>query len=122
MNDSVRRAVAYIAGRAVNGGRASSVYDYAIGKFTNFSGDVSERSVSVYDFDASCHISGSRTGNRLSLYHYGVGGHINVALEKGGKLSGYDFSSGSHFSGTVAKNSVNIYDFGLAKYFNYSLS
>lgn len=121
MNESVRRSVAYIAGRAITGRRASSIYDYSSSKYVNFSGEVSDQRVSVYDFDASCHISGSKARDRFSLYHYGTSGHIDLSLKPQGKFSGFDYGSGSHFDGTVKGKSISLYDYGSGKYFEYSI-
>ncbi|MGH2967382.1 MAG: hypothetical protein ACRDMH_18640 [Solirubrobacterales bacterium] len=57
----------------------------------------------------------------MSLYHYGVGGHIDLKIEEGGRFSGFDYSAGSHFNGAVRGRSVNLYDFGTGQYFNYSI-
>ena len=121
MKTEVRRAVAYVAGRAVTGYRSTSVFDYAAAKYTNFSGDVSESAVSVFDFDARCHFSGSRHADNLSLYHYGVGGHVNLRLEANARFSGYDYSSGSHFNGSVNGRNIQLYDFSEGRFFNYSI-
>jgi hypothetical protein len=121
VNASVRRAVAYIAGRAVSGRRASSAYDFSSGKYTNFSGEVSDSKVAVYDFDAGCHVSGSRRGDRYSLYHYGISGHIDLSVKPNGTFSGYDYTSAAHFSGKVTGRSISLYDHGSGEYFNYSI-
>ena len=104
MNPEVRRAAAFIAGRAKTDKAATSIYDYSTSGYFNFSGEVSETRVAVYDFAAGCHISGTRSGEQISLYHFGVGSHLNIRLQQNDRFSGYDFSSSSHFSGSVSQN------------------
>jgi hypothetical protein len=121
MTESVRRSIAYIAGRAITGQSASSIYDYTRGKHSNFSGEVSSSRVSVYDFDARCHITGTRSRAKFSLYHHGVHSHIDLIITKDSNFSGYDYESKSHFSGKVSGLSIQLYDFSLSQYFNYSI-
>jgi hypothetical protein len=121
MNEETRRAIAYVAGRIQTGKKSSSVYDYSAGKYSNFSGDISETRVAVFDFDAGAHISGTGRSGQYSLFHYGASGHISLKIESGGRFSGFDYSSSSHFSGTVSGQNVTLYDYGSGNYFNYSI-
>ena len=116
MKSHVRRAIAYIAGRVISGNPSSSIYDYGTSQYTSMSGSVDESHVSVYDYDKSCHISGSLS----SLYHYGESQHVSLKLD-GTKFSGYDYGTSSHFSGTVNGKSVSLYDYSCSSYFNYSI-
>jgi hypothetical protein len=74
MNDATRRAVAYVVGCLISGSSSRSVYDYGDSRYHNFSGDVSETGVSVYDYTRSKHMSGSAE----SLYDYATGRHISL--------------------------------------------
>lgn len=115
MNADTRRAVAFIAGSSASGQRTTSVYDYSVGRHTSFSGQVGAQ-VSVYDYDARCHISG-----RLpSLYHYGASAHLTLKVV-GTTFDGYDYATSSHFSGTVRGRSISLYDYGESGYFNYTV-
>jgi hypothetical protein len=116
MKSDTRRAVAYIAGRAISGKTVSSVYDYAEGGHHNFSGTVSSDSANVYDYDSSCHIGG-RLG---SLYHYGHCSHLQLKL-KGATFDGFDYDESQHFTGTVHGSSVTLFDYGTGTHYNYSL-
>jgi hypothetical protein len=111
MKADTRRAVAYIAARAITGADASSVYDFDAGKHTLFSGDVAAHEVSVYDFDAKCHIGGELS----SLYHFGHKKHIQLTLE-GTSFSGFDFDDSRHFSGDVNGSSISLYDHATSKH------
>jgi len=59
MDAGPRRAIAYIAGRAVSGQNASSVYDYDASAHFHFSGTVSASAANVFDNEINRHISGS---------------------------------------------------------------
>ncbi|MCX5569616.1 hypothetical protein [Kaistia nematophila] len=72
--------------------------------------------MNAYDYDNSCRI----TGNLPGLYHYGVGKHLTVTAEGGGKFSGYDYDEGCLFNMTVSGTSALIYDYGDGNYFRYS--
>jgi hypothetical protein len=121
MESDVRRVIAFIAGLIVSGSNASSLYDYGAGQFAQYSGNVSSTNVAVYDFSSRCHVSGSRSGNKVSLYHFGVNGHIDLTVEKSGSFSGYNYLTSSHFSGSVSGKDVSLYDYGTGTHYQYSL-
>ena len=82
MDDTTRRAVAYIAGIAISGKRSSAVYDYTNSRHFIFSGSFSSSQVSAYDYDARCHVGGSKSSGSLALYHYGNRRHINLNIDR----------------------------------------
>lgn len=108
-----RRAIAFIAAKAMGRPRGATVYDYDAGAHFHFSGNVGSR-VSIYDHDAHAHI----TGSLQSLYHHGFGNHIRLKID-GGKFTGFDFGTGSHFQGTVRQQNVQFYDFQTGRFFHY---
>jgi hypothetical protein len=116
MKDSPRRAVAFIAAKLIGKRSGSSIYDYAAGGYTHFSGNVGP-DIAIYDHSASSHISGSPQ----QFFHYGTSAHISFSIT-GRNFSGYDYGSGSHFSGSVSQSNVTLYDYGESKYFQYLLS
>jgi hypothetical protein len=116
MQPHTRRAVAFIAGRAISGSDASAVYDYSESRYVFFSGDVSAGNVNVYDHEENCHVGGSLP----SLYHYGNGQHIQLDVS-GTQFNGFDYGSGQHFSGTVNGQAVSVYDYEHGQYSNYSV-
>lgn len=120
MNESLRKMVAYISGRAISGEHSSSVFDFSTSKYSNFSGTVSTVSVAVYDYESGSHVSGGWRENNISLYHYQMRSYCNLHIELSGTFSGYDFSSRSHFEGTVNGRSIVLYDYSIGRYFNYS--
>jgi hypothetical protein len=116
MKADTRRAIAYIAGRAISGKTTSSVYDYGEGGHHSFSGAVSAVAANVYDYGSSCHVGGTLG----SLYHYGHGSHLQLTL-KGKSFTGYDYDDASHFSGDVRGSSVTVYDYATGTHHQYSL-
>jgi hypothetical protein len=120
MKDSIRAVIAYIAGRAITGKKAPSIYDDTQKKDINISGDVDAESANVYDYDDRCYITG-KLGN---LFHYGEKGGEKgyVQMEfKGGKAKGYDYNSKCYYEATVSENSVSVYDYETGKHHQYSL-
>jgi hypothetical protein len=111
-----RRAVAYIAGRLASGQKISSIYDYHERRHVNISGNVTGRSISAYDYDQRCYISGSGT----SLYHYGNRAHLTLKLNAA-TFSGYDYDSRKHFSGNVNGKSISLYDYETGTHYSYSI-
>lgn len=120
MQSHIRRAVAYIAAKAIGSSGAQSVYDYAQSGFYNFTGNVSPANVNVYDYDQSCYISGSQSGGVYKLYHNGNSSYIDLSVERA-TFTGYDYGSGTSYTGTVSGNSVSIYDYEHSQYFNYTV-
>lgn len=116
MKTHTRRAVAYIAGRKVSGQTSGAVYDYQEGRYVNMSGNLTGSSLSAYDYDMGCHISGSGT----SLYHYGNCAHITLNLNAA-RFLGYDYDSQQHFSGNVNGRNVWLYDYETSTHYSYSI-
>lgn len=120
MDESIRRAVAYIAGRASSGRSSSAVFDYTRSRYFSFSGRVTESAVSAFDYSEHCHIGGSGHSGSFSLYHYGGQQHIRLQVD-GRKFRGYAYGSGGHFSGTVNGRSVAIFDFEHSTWHTYAI-
>lgn len=116
MDSSARACVAYVAARVVTGRKVPHIYDYSRSKYVSIDGSISGPEVQVYDYDRSCHFSGTLP----SLYDYGRSSHVKVEIE-GDKFSGYDYGSSQHFSGSVRDGSVSFYDYGEGAYFSYSI-
>lgn len=114
MNHNTRAAIACIVSGSKKG-QIAAVYDFKQSKHIIFSGSISNASVSIYDHDRGCHITGTIPG----LYDHGIGGHIQLTIN-GNAFKGYDFHSGSHFSGTINGTNISIYDFQESTHFNYN--
>jgi hypothetical protein len=120
MNESTRRAIAYIAGRASSGRSSAAIFDYSNSAHFNFSGKVTDSAVSAYDYTEQCHITGAGHSGSFSLYHYGYQKHISLRVD-GRKFRGYDFASGLHFSGTVSGRAVSIFDYADSTWHQYAI-
>ena len=106
MTADTRRAIAYIAARAISGKSSSTLYDFDASNYFHFSGRVSASDAKVYDYSTSSHI-----GGRLrSLYHFGHSSHIQLKLS-GNQFSGYDYEQSCHFKGRVRGSRVSVYDY-----------
>jgi hypothetical protein len=116
MTDELRRAVAYIAARAISGDQASAVYDHDAGSSFSFSGEVSPTHVDVYDESRGCHLDGPPP----ALYDHGTSSFFDFTLN-GTMVEGYDFGSNSFFEAAVNGRDVNLYDYGQKRYFTYSV-
>ncbi|TLN26978.1 hypothetical protein FDZ71_00330 [bacterium] len=116
MDSASRACVACAAARVSTGRVISHIYDYSQGRHVSIGGTVSGKTVSLYDYERSCHFSGTLP----SLYDYGRSCHVQLNVN-GSSFTGYDYGSGSHFSGSVSGNSVSLYDYGKGQYFNYSV-
>ena len=115
MNKNTRACVAYIAAGLSGLSKVTSLYDHAESKPLNVTGAVTVEKIEVYDFDRSCHVSGSLE----NLYDYGNSAHIQIAVN-GDKYAGYDYASGFHFSGSVEAALVSLYDYETETYYRYS--
>ena len=108
MKEEIRRAIAVNAAARINGKDPSSVYSYDRRRHTNIS--------PTYDYEARAHTGGSGS----SLYHYGLGSHINLTV-KGKNFEGFDYNEGHHFSGSVTGSTVQLYDYGAGQHFTYNV-
>ena len=116
MKNHVRRAIAFVAAGALSGSENAALYDYNQSAYFQFGGTVSDATVSIFDYDQGCYIS----GNLPSLFHYGESQYIQLILEEG-QFRGIDYGSGNYFSGTLNGHSISLYDYEVGQYFNYSI-
>ena len=116
MEDDLRRAVAYIAGRILTGAPASAVYDHAAARHFHFSGEVAPERVSVYDHGRGCQISGAPP----SLFDHGTSRFLKLEV-KAGVVAGYDYASGTFYEATVTGAGVSVYDPDAGGHFGYSI-
>ncbi len=116
MQHHSRVVVALVAGSLARGKRVSSVFDYANSRSVSFSGEVTERRVSVYDYSRGCYISGTPT----NLFDYGDSSYLNFKMRER-NFNGFDYKTASHFSGRVTGGSVSLFDYSVSKHFNFSV-
>ena len=116
MKNHVRRAIAFVAAKALSGSENSALYDYNQSAYFQFGGTVNDATVSIFDYDQGCYVS----GNLPSLFHYGEGQHIQLILGED-QFRGFDYGSGNHFSGSVNGFLISLYDYEFGQYFNYSM-
>jgi|SRR3989344_2615245 len=116
MKHHTRRAVAYIAGRAISGKSSGAVFDFSASQHYYFGGNVHQSQVAVFDYTQSCHITGTLT----SLFHYGDSHHISLTIN-GSQFNGFDYGESCHFSGNVNGNSISVFDYGTSQHYNYSI-
>ncbi len=116
MDQGLRACVAYIVGVALGESQWSGVYDNSAGKHVSISGEVTEQSVSIYDYERQCHVGGSLS----AFYDFGLGEHVTLQITEN-QFTGYDYGSGSHYSGSVNAGAVSIFDHAEGKYFLYSV-
>ncbi len=109
MKPHVRRVTAYIAARLILREDFGSIYDLATGQNYSVGGTADDATVDVYDYSCSCHISGSNSGSKYSLFHFGESAHITLILVSH-KFKGFDFGSGSDFDGGVSGRAIQLYD------------
>lgn len=116
MKDHTRRAVALIAGSAINHKSSTSVFDYQYARYFSFSLSFNGSNVNAYDYTLNCYVAGSLN----SLYHYGDNNYIHLTMKSNG-FDGFDYESNNHFQATVSGNNVTIYDYETNQYHNYSI-
>jgi hypothetical protein len=115
LNPNTRGCVAAIAAGLCGFSKVAALYDQSASKNLNIGGSVSADKIDVYDFDRSCHVSGTLD----NLFDYGNKAHINLEIN-GDSFSGYDYASKFHFRGTVQGGMIQLYDYETEKYYTYS--
>ncbi len=119
MKDYTRRVVAYIVGRLITGKEIFAIFDYSASKKFGFEGKVTLSTVSVYDPEQKCAISGSEKGG-LYILHRDDEKYLDLTVKED-KFQGYDYESHKPFSGTMRGNLVSISDPEYSRFFDYSL-
>lgn len=99
MKESTRRAIAYIIYRIITGNKIFQIYDYSLSRKFQYTGKVTLSSVSIYDPEQKCSITGSEKGG-LSLLHWDDEKYIDLAILKN-SFQGYDYEAHKPFSTTL---------------------
>jgi hypothetical protein len=122
MKDHTRRAVAYIAGRLATDKYSSSLHDHSVSKDFTFEGSISPTSVSIFDYQKKCKITGPGDAGSYTLLHHGNYKEVILKFEMAtNEFSGYDDDSKTNYTGKVEGNSISIYDQEHSQLFTYSL-
>jgi hypothetical protein len=121
MDNSQRLAISFIAGTLVDQNNPSSVYDYQTASYSNYSGQVDEDRINIYDYSRRCYITGNNNGYKYSLYDYGAKNYVDFEIEEDGKFKGYDYFSRKYYSGYVRSRNISFYDYETSAYYNFSV-
>lgn len=110
MQEETYAVVAYIAGRLILQVQSTGLYDVGRSRNVPLSGTVSTSTVSVYDADRVCTVSGeSVDGETFSLFEGGSGATLSLVINHSNStFTGYDTSSQQHFLGNVNNKTVNV--------------
>ena len=118
MEDSRRKAIAFICGMHYADRNYSILFDYTRGSYFFLDHDVNGPNINVFDYERKCYISGPFS----SMFDYGVSGYVDFHVSRAGVIDVYDYKTSTSFQATVKGNDVSLYDYKAGKYFEYQLS
>lgn len=120
MENPQRAALAFLCGCIHNGLRTrhNGIHDYADGSFAQFSFNNNGGSVTVFDFQRSCYL----TGRFPSFYDYGVSAYITLTKLNDNMFNVFDYHTSSYLSVTCNGTTVTVFDYANGNYFNYQLN
>ena len=117
MNAECRCAIVWIAAMLRLKRDVWELVDESTGKRCIYSGEVSESTIQVYDYQRSCQIIG-RAG---ALYDSALRNGIQVSVS-GDDFYGYDYASHHSFSGRIGKARASLVDAANGQCFEYRYS
>ncbi|WP_151893884.1 hypothetical protein [Patiriisocius marinistellae] len=121
MKGNSRGSIAFIVDKLVNKGNSTTIYDNAESTYLSYNGIVEPESIDLYDYANGCYISGRKSDDMFTLFHFGEGNHIDLKID-GNKFTGFDYSSDSYFKGIIKESSISVFDYGEGTDFNYATS
>ncbi len=120
MRDDLRARVAYVAARLIVSSTAKEIQDHARTTAVHIEGLVSPSTIDVFDFSASCRLSGERSEDGYSLFDYDANQYVDLNID-GDDFEGFDYATGTRYTGEVRTHGVRIFDYGEFTDFEYSL-
>ena len=120
MRDELRARVAYVAARLIVSSNAKEIQDHARTTAVHIEGLVSPNAIDVFDFSASCRLSGEHSEDGYSLFDYDANQYLDLDID-GDDFEGFDYATGTRYTGEVREQGVRIFDYGEFTHFEYSL-
>ncbi len=118
MNIYKRRIVAYVIGKLIGGKEISRVFDKTTSSYNEIAGEVSTKSINVYDTEKNEMITGSGDEKGVTLYDFATAKFIDLKIY-GENFEGFDYESKKVFYGDMKENTVSFFDFQDSKHHYY---
>lgn len=118
MNIYKRRIVAFVIGKLIGGKEISRVFDKSTSSYNEIAGEVSTKSINVYDTEKNEMITGSGDEKGVTLYDFVTAKFIDLKIY-GENFEGFDYESKKVFYGDMKENTVAFFDFQDSKHHYY---
>ena len=118
MNIYKRRIVAFVIGKLISGREISRVFDKTTSSYNEINGEVSIKSINVFDTEKNEMITGSGDDKGISLYDFATAKFIDLKIN-GENFDGFDYESKRVFYGDMKDNTVSFFDFQDSKHHYY---
>jgi hypothetical protein len=118
LNIYKRRIVAYVIGKIIGGKEISRVFDKSTSSYKEIAGEVSVKSINVYDTEKNEMITGSGDEKGISLYDFATAKFIDLKIS-GENFDGFDYESKKVFHGEMKENTISFFDFQDSKHHYY---
>jgi len=113
-----RRIVAFVIGKLISGREISRVFDKTTSSYNEINGEVSIKSINVFDTEKNEMITGSGDEKGISLYDFATAKFIDLKIN-GENFDGFDYESKRVFYGDMKDNTVSFFDFQDSKHHYY---
>jgi hypothetical protein len=113
-----RRIVAFVIGKLIRGKEISRVFDKTTSSYNEINGEVSIKSINVFDTEKNEMITGSGDEKGISLYDFATAKFIDLKID-GENFDGFDYESKKVFYGDMKDNTVSFFDFQDSKHHYY---
>jgi len=114
----VRACMAYIAARLITKRDFIFLFDCQRNVQLKLCGRCHEQKIAVTDHEDKAEITGSTSGDSITLYHHKECHYIEMNIFQN-RFGGYDHGTCCHFSGEVKEDGVFVYDFSETGHFEY---
>lgn len=118
MNIYKRRIVAFVIGKLIRGKEISRVFDKTTSSYNEINGEVSIKSINVFDTEKNEMITGSGDEKGISLYDFATAKFIDLKINDE-NFDGFDYESRKVFYGEMKDNTVTFFDFQDSKHHYY---
>lgn len=118
MNSKRLASIAFIGKVLAKHNQNNNVYSYDSSEYYNYSLSSNGGTITIYDYNRSCYLSGTRNGDRYTFFDYEISNYFTVDVGTT-PYKVYDYATSSFYN-IYTQTGLSIYSFPESKYYQFT--